>query len=317
MLRGFRSNRVASQLKQLQQAINGSSRSQLIRDSSNSGVFSTGPRLEPELYVAANALQRRDNIHVLDLLNTAFRRPPGEYQQFLDIGCAIGDFTREVLMPRCFPCRRLVGTDASATMIDYARRHFDHSHITYETLNIAHDVSRFLQTHGTFDRVYSFYCLHWIKDQRTAFANIARLLAPDGECLLQFCARTPVYALWREFARMDRWRSHITNIEDYIPPSQDEEDLRFYLEKLIYDANLKQHTCEVRRNVWTFPSEEHLTSSLSSVLPVAGDAAAEEKQELYSAMSAEMLRRCERGPEGFSAEFDVYVVHASKPSSTP
>ncbi|CAN7977772.1 unnamed protein product, partial [Ixodes persulcatus] len=163
------------------------------------------PRLEPELYVAANALQRRDNIHVLDLLNTAFRRPPGEYQQFLDIGCAIGDFTREVLMPRCLPCRRLVGTDASATMIDYARRHFDHSHITYETLNIAHDVSRFLQTHGTFDRVYSFYCLHWIKDQRTAFANIARLLAPDGECLLQFCARTPVYALWREFARMDRW----------------------------------------------------------------------------------------------------------------
>ncbi|KAG0426601.1 hypothetical protein HPB47_026305 [Ixodes persulcatus] len=139
-------------------------------------------------------------------------------------------------------------------MIDYARRHFDHSHITYETLNIAHDVSRFLQTHGTFDRVYSFYCLHWIKDQRTAFANIARLLAPDGECLLQFCARTPVYALWR---------------------------------------------------------------SLSSVLPVAGDAAAEEKRELYSAMSAEMLRRCKKGPEGFSAEFDVYVVHASKPSSTP
>ncbi|CAN7986460.1 unnamed protein product, partial [Ixodes hexagonus] len=207
----------------------------------------TGPTLEPRLYVAGNAFQRRDNISVLDLLSRAFRRPPTEDQQFLDIGCAIGDFTRDVLLPRSLPCRRIVGTDVSATMIDYARRHFDHSHVHYETLNISEDVSTFLEIHGAFDRVYSFYCLHWIKDQRSALANIARLMAPGGECLLQFCARTPVYALWRDFAQMSRWRSCIKNIEDYIPPSQDEEDLLSYLENLIYTANLKPHTCEVLR----------------------------------------------------------------------
>lgn len=171
---------------------------------------STAPTLEPELYVAANAFQKRDNLLVLDLFNTAFRRPTDESQQFLDIGCAIGDFTRDVLLPRCEPCRKIVGTDVSSGMIGYARQNFARPHICYEVLNIAQDVSQFLETHGRFDRVYSFYCLHWVKDQRTAFRNIARLLTSGGECLLQFCARTPVHELWREFARTERWRPYLT-----------------------------------------------------------------------------------------------------------
>ncbi|KAH7961954.1 hypothetical protein HPB52_013737 [Rhipicephalus sanguineus] len=184
----------------------GSSRNKSIQSQAGSSV----PTLEPHLYVSANTFQKRDNLLVLDLLNTAFRRAPSEDQQFLDVGCAVGDFTRDVLLPRSSPCWRIVGTDVSSSMIAYAERFYAHPRITYDVLDLSHDVLPFVERYGRFDRVYSFFCLHWIRDQVGALRNIRNLMAPEGECLLQFCARTPVYTLWRDFALMDRWKNRIS-----------------------------------------------------------------------------------------------------------
>lgn len=277
---------------------------------------SSAPTLQPHLYVSANTFQKRDNLLVLDLLNTAFRRAPSEDQQFLDVGCAVGDFTNDVLLPRSLPCRRIVATDVSSSMIAFAQRFFAHPRITYDVLDLSLDVSPFVERYGRFDRVYSFFCLHWIRDQVGALRNIRNLMAPEGECLLHFCARTPVYTLWRDFARMDRWKSLISNIEDFIPPSQDADDRLLYLENLLAASELKPHTCEVLRNVWKFPSERHLAGAISAVLPVADGVPEHERQELTKAMSAEMLRRCRKGPDGFSADFDAYVVHASRSAAS-
>ncbi|KAL3186955.1 hypothetical protein MRX96_004761 [Rhipicephalus microplus] len=106
------------------------------------------------------------------------------------------------------------------------------------------------------------------------------------------------------------------NIEDFIPPSQDADDRLSYLESILAASALRPHTCEVLRNVWTFPSEQHLAGSISAVLPVADSVPENERQELTEAMSAEMLRRCRKSPAGFSAEFDVYVVHASRSAAS-
>ncbi|KAH6937465.1 hypothetical protein HPB50_000727 [Hyalomma asiaticum] len=280
-----------------------------------SRASSSVPTLAPHLYVAANTFQKRDNLLVLDLLNMAFRRAPSEDQQFLDVGCAGGDFTRDVLLPRSSPCRRIVATDVSRSMIAYAKRFHSHPLITYDVLDLSRDVSPLVERYGRFDRVYSFFCLHWIRDQVGALRNVRNLMAPEGECLLQFCARTPVYTLWRDFALMNRWKGRIPNIEDFIPPSQDADDRLSYLENILAASALKPHTCEVLRNMWTFPSEKHLEGAISAVLPVSDGVPEHERRELTKAMSAEMLRRCRKSPAGFSAEFDAYVVHASRSSA--
>lgn len=267
--------------------------------------------LSPQLYTSANAFQKRDNLLVLDLLNMAFRRAPSEDQQFLDIGCAAGDFTRDVLMPRCSPCRRIVATDVSSSMIAYAKCNFTHPYITYDILDLSQDVSPFVERYGRFDRVYSFFCLHWIHDQIGALRNTRKLMAPEGECLLYFCARTPSYTLWREFARMDRWKDVLSNVENFIPPSHDAKDLLSYLEHILAASELKPHTCEVLRNVWTFPTEQDIAGAISAVLPVAEGASVHEVQELAKAMTAEVVLRSRKSLGGFSAAFDAYVVHAS------
>lgn len=278
----------------------------------STGSTSSAPTLSPELYTSANAFQKRDNLLVLDLLNMAFRRAPSEDQQFLDIGCAAGDFTRDVLMARCSPCRRIVATDVSSSMIAYAKRFYTHPYITYDVLDLSHDVSPFVERYGRFDRVYSFFCLHWIHDQIGALRNIRKLMAPEGECLLYFCARTPSYTLWREFARMDRWKDVLSDVENFIPPSHDAKDLLSYLEHILAASELKPHTCEVLRNVWTFPTEQDIAGTISAVLPVAEGASVHEVQELAKAMTAEVVLRSRKSLGGFSAAFDAYVVHASR-----
>ncbi|KAL1421175.1 hypothetical protein MTO96_023343 [Rhipicephalus appendiculatus] len=105
------------------------------------------------------------------------------------------------------------------------------------------------------------------------------------------------------------------NIDDFIPPSQDADNLLSYLENILAASELKPRTCEVFHNVWTFPSERHLAGAISAV-PVADGVPEHEMQELAKAMSAEMLRRSRKGPAGFSADFDAYVVHASRSAAS-
>lgn len=143
----------------------------------------------PEVYVKANDLQRTLNIRTLERLGTSFKSRPNAGQQFMDVGCGSGDFTRQQLLPRCQPCRRIVATDISESMVRYARENFGHPQIEYEVHDISKDVSGLVRKYGQFTRVYSFCALHWVKDHVTAFRNISDLMSSEGECLLLFVAR--------------------------------------------------------------------------------------------------------------------------------
>ncbi|KAK8783179.1 hypothetical protein V5799_015480 [Amblyomma americanum] len=141
--------------------------------------------------------------------------------QFLDVGCGTGDFTRDCLLPRCHPCRRIVATDWSSDMIEYARSHSSHEKIEYQQLDIAGDgVADLLRRYGRFHRVYSFYCLHWVKNQDVALKNISELLRPDGECLLLFPASNQPTASWQILAGMERWAKYSEYLLSLVPESQ-------------------------------------------------------------------------------------------------
>lgn len=163
----------------------------------------------PELYSRGTSNEIRVmNLKVLDLLQMSFESVPSEDQQFLDIGCGVGDFTRDDLLPHCLPCKRLVATDASGDMLNYARQNFGHPKITYDVLDIGGDVSSFVTKYGVFSRIYSFFCLNWVKDKEVAMTNISRLLAPGGECLLVFAIGARMYDFWKEIGEMERWKAY-------------------------------------------------------------------------------------------------------------
>ncbi|XP_040076608.1 juvenile hormone acid O-methyltransferase-like [Ixodes scapularis] len=142
-------------------------------------------------------------------------------------------------------------------MIELARKHFPHPKICYDLLDIsASEVTDFVLKYGQFDRVFSFFCLHWIKDQKTAMKNVAMMMKPGGDCLLLFNACTRVTLLRRKLARMDHWKKYAKECERSVPPTVDlvgkgKDALMSYVQDLLRSADLTPITCDV----WPWPSE--------------------------------------------------------------
>ncbi|KAM7303246.1 juvenile hormone acid O-methyltransferase isoform X2 [Ixodes scapularis] len=170
---------------------------------------------DPELYERISETVRRNSIKALE--RTTFRIPSSRCHQILDIGCGIGDFTRDVLLHWNHPCRKIVGIDISQSMLNYAKRNYGHPDICYDVLDAgSSDVSAFLDKHGKFDRIYSFYCLHWIRDQKAVFRNIGTLLKDDGECLLVFCAQFVFYKVWLQMTKTEEPWKDIIGVSIYV-----------------------------------------------------------------------------------------------------
>ncbi|KAH8037004.1 hypothetical protein HPB51_008330 [Rhipicephalus microplus] len=133
-----------------------------------------------------------------------------ENHQVLEVGCGTGRFARQYLLTHCRICRRIVATDCDPDMIDFAKKHFAHDDIVHDLLDITTPcLDMFLERYGKFDRIFSFLVFHMIRDQKTAYANIAKLLNPDGECLVVAMSSLDTMDVWLEVYKMPKWKGRI------------------------------------------------------------------------------------------------------------
>lgn len=256
---------------------------------------------------------------VLDLLGMAFQDEPDDNQQFLEIGCGTGDFTRDCLLPRCPPCRKLVAGDVSRDMIEYAKQHFSHPKIEHDFVNIEGDVSEFASKHGTFRRVYSFFVFHWVKNWDAALKNISKLMTADGECLFVFFARHPVFSLRRELLRQEKWKPYEKVVEDVIPETHDLPNrgaMKSRMVNLLEAANLVPETCEVLRVDMNPLSLDVLTNKDLSTNPILPLLSEDDKLKLAEDVSQLFRSRWSVGGDKYQPPepVDLLLVHARKRS---
>uniref|UniRef100_A0A147BCQ5 Putative methyltransferase n=1 Tax=Ixodes ricinus TaxID=34613 RepID=A0A147BCQ5_IXORI len=270
----------------------------------------------PEEYMKANDFQRTLNIRTLERLGTSFKSRPNTGQQFVDIGCGTGDFTLQDLLPRCQPCRRIVATDIGESMVRFARENFAHPQIEYQVHDISTDVSGLVRKYGRFNRVYSFFALHWVKDHVTAFRNISDLLTSGGECLLIFVARSTCFEIWRRIAQMDRWKAYGEVCEKFIPDSHDLEDhpsLISYMLDILKTVNLKPHACEILTKASLAEDLEETIRMNIAVLPflplLPVESRARYKDDLENVIRSHWKQSNDGDPHYYS---DMFVVHAGK-----
>lgn len=102
-------------------------------------------------------------------------------EAILDIGCGDGKITAQIA--QAASRGRVVGIDASADMIAFARQTFPAA--TCSNLRFQQGDARSLPFAAEFDLVLSFACLHWVLDHRPVLAGIQRALRSGGRVLLQ------------------------------------------------------------------------------------------------------------------------------------
>lgn len=271
----------------------------------------------PDAYVQGNDWMKQENLTALT--KTIFQNPAVQCEQILDVGCGTGDFTRDVLLPSHHSCSNIVAIDASSTMIDYARRNHGHSRIIYEVLDVTTtDLSLFLEKHGKFDRIYSFFCLHWIRDQEAAFKNVGRLLKDDGECLFLFSSPFFLYHVWLEMAGMERWKGIVGNPKDHFAdiwhrdPLPSLGDIQNSLRKLILDSGMSTLACEVCPSEAYFRSQAEVLAVVVPIVSVKAGTTEKETSAMRSELSSRLMESFKFTAMGCSVPVNLFYFHTQK-----
>lgn len=121
---------------------------------------------KPRIYEKANGVQRRDAAEIIENYFERIRWRPEGHDRVLDIGCGSGDVTFDLVRPR-LPnnYEQLVGSDVSESMVKHAKKTYVvDGRVCFTTLDISKKIPEDFA--GRFHHVVSFYCLHWVQQQR-------------------------------------------------------------------------------------------------------------------------------------------------------
>jgi trans-aconitate 2-methyltransferase len=142
-------------------------------------------------------------------------------ERILDIGCGNGKTTAGIAGR--VPQGSVLGVDASAEMIAFAKEHWtaDHPNLQFAVADARH-----LSFQQEFDLVVSFNALHWISDQNLPLQGIHKALKSDGKAQLRMVAkgkRTCIEEVIDETRKSPRWAAYFSNFRDpfmHLTPEQ-------------------------------------------------------------------------------------------------
>ncbi len=119
-----------------------------------------------------------------------------------DLGCGPGNVT--ALLAQRWPRAELIGIDASAAMLDRARRALPEAR--FEQADIRHWTPA-----DAPELIFSNAALHWLDDHPALFLRLLSLLAPGGVLAVQMPGNfdAPSHRLIRELAASPAWADRL------------------------------------------------------------------------------------------------------------
>jgi len=234
------------------------------------------------------------------------RKPSREVQKILDIGCGSGDVTVNILAKR-LPYDRcdILGVDSNAKRIS-ASAEFIRPNVNFRHLDIADTLPVELPG-ASFDKIFSFYCLHWVQDQVQALRNMNFLLKPNGEALLAMVSCTDVWDRWRRMAEKSQWKEVSANLDRYIGYYGEVEDPCVLFSSYAATAGFKVRHCENRLGVHRYKSREDRRDIEQALNPMMQHLVDETQKEMYMNEIMEMLE------DGNLEEwYSFLIVHLKK-----
>lgn len=221
--------------------------------------------LNGELYKKNNQIHRLVNKQIIDEFSPRFVFRSDGRDSLLDIGCGSGDITADFILP-VLPKQfsRLVCADISDEALTTARKTIHNTKAAFQYMDIGEPLDASVWT-TTFDHITSFFCMHWVPDQRQAMKNIYDLLNSGGDCLMAHLCSYSGYTVFTELAKRPRWASRLQDINDFIPPFQFSRNPEQEMKNIMQEVGFTEFHVQVRDTRWEFNGMENIKCKLLKV----------------------------------------------------
>lgn len=133
-----------------------------------------------------------------------------DYKSILDVGCGDGKITAD--FATTYPQTRVVGVDASPTMIAYATEKYPPDR--YPNLTFVCRDARSLNFSSEFDLIFSNATLHWVSDRQQFFQGASEALKDRGRLIVSCGGRGNAEEIMATFAKLtaeSHWQSYFSN----------------------------------------------------------------------------------------------------------
>ncbi|KAM7351815.1 juvenile hormone acid methyltransferase isoform 1-T1 [Cochliomyia hominivorax] len=222
------------------------------------------------LYHRANQVQRHDAEEIIkEYAKTLQWRLDGT-DALLDVGSGSGDVLMDfiyTIMPENF--ERIVGSDISPKMMSYAKNcYHTQEKCDFRVLDIETDKDIPNDMREQFDHVTSFYCLHWIQNQRQALVNIYNLLRSEGgDCLLVFLATNPIFDIYKLLSKSSKWSPYMKDVDQFISPLHYSSDPKLEFSLMLKEAGFSDIQVELRNKLYVYEGLEIFKDNVKAVCP--------------------------------------------------
>ncbi len=137
----------------------------------------------------------------------------GPNPAILDVGCGTGINLLEAAR-MLGPCQRLLGIDLAPGLVDEARRKAKLAGVP--ATFVVGDAEQIALGDASVDLVICNSVYHWFPDRARAVAELARVLRPGGQVLIN-CVADPGFHEWVQ-AIDEVWRRLFGEAHDWLPP---------------------------------------------------------------------------------------------------
>lgn len=89
-----------------------------------------------------------------------------------------------------------IGVDKSPQMVEYAKKTYKFPKMDFKVMDIEniHDCTNYSHS---FNKIFSFFCLHWVHNKENALVNMHFMLKSGGEILVNFLLINPLVELYK------------------------------------------------------------------------------------------------------------------------
>jgi trans-aconitate 2-methyltransferase len=128
----------------------------------------------------------------------------------LDVGCGDGKITAD--FATALPQGRILGTDSSVEMVEYAARNYQADNLAFAAID-----ARSLEFDREFDLVFSNATLHWVDDHRSMLKGVSRALRPGGRLVISCGGQgnaIDVLAVMAEVTASPQWQEYFGDFQN-------------------------------------------------------------------------------------------------------